>query len=191
MAATALSPPRKSIDIQTILEHVYLAEFDLLRGSRHEVSQQPWAQPAEREASTMYFKLKRSQEEIQRLNVEIRRLWSWMEDEEEALSSTIEELTVTNPPLATQLMKEHEYLLSLNQVHFDRFYQLQSLDGFTGSLTSGIHKGKVSMGKPKERVIDSCIASPPLDGDSGSDYEPLEEEYMALDLTLEALDVYE
>jgi hypothetical protein len=50
---------------------VSLAEFDLLRDTRQDIRQFPWAQPLNREAMNLSFGIKRAKEEILRLNVEI------------------------------------------------------------------------------------------------------------------------
>ena len=58
-----------------------LAEFDLLRNARLDIRRLPWTQPHHREAMNLYFGIKRAKEEIMRLNVEIRRLITFMIDE--------------------------------------------------------------------------------------------------------------
>ena len=99
-AASALQPPRPLLDSTKVLDYVFLSEFDILRHSQYNIQGQQWAQPTERAATTAYFKLQRSHEEIQRLDVEIRCLWAYMKDEEEFLQNTISALQESGSPLA-------------------------------------------------------------------------------------------
>ena len=82
IAATSLSPPRFPLDAKTVLEYVFIAEFDLLRDSRQQLHLQAWAQPAECSLASSYFKLECSKEKIVRVNIEARRLRTAMHDGE-------------------------------------------------------------------------------------------------------------
>ncbi|KAG6824531.1 hypothetical protein H0H92_006579, partial [Tricholoma furcatifolium] len=72
-AAALMSPPRASLSWNEIVEYAFLADFDLLRDTRQDVSERPWARPSARLAMDQYFKIERAHEEIYRLNIEIRR----------------------------------------------------------------------------------------------------------------------
>lgn len=50
-----------------------------------------------------HFKLCRAKEEIQRLNVEIRRLITYMHDEELLISEAVEKYSYVDPPLSHQI----------------------------------------------------------------------------------------
>ncbi|KAJ7625466.1 hypothetical protein FB45DRAFT_751008, partial [Roridomyces roridus] len=80
-AAAAVTPPRDPVDIEKVLEYAFLADFDLLRHSHHDVSRQYWARPAYRSVMNRWFRLERAREEIKRLDLEIRRFVTWMRDE--------------------------------------------------------------------------------------------------------------
>ncbi|KAG0695695.1 hypothetical protein DFH29DRAFT_984896 [Suillus ampliporus] len=77
-AARTLSPPRQTLKWEEVVEYAFLADFDLLRNSREDVSQQQWATPTARQATNLYFKMCRAKEEITRLNIEIRRLVTYI-----------------------------------------------------------------------------------------------------------------
>jgi hypothetical protein len=140
-AAAMLKPPRPPLSIKTVLDHVYLSQFYLLRDSHHDLSQHSWVQPAEREAASAYFKLLRSREEIVRINVEVCQLHTWIEDEEIFLRKHIQRLNTTNPPLAWQLHQQYVRLVATNNVHRQRIAMLEGLIGFTGQKGRGVHKG--------------------------------------------------
>ncbi|KAH9834663.1 uncharacterized protein C8Q71DRAFT_873190 [Rhodofomes roseus] len=79
--AAALVPPRPSLSWDEVLEMVSLAEFDLLRDARTDIRKEPWADRKNREAMNILFDMKRAEEEIERLNVEIPRLLTFMHDD--------------------------------------------------------------------------------------------------------------
>ncbi|KAJ7805116.1 hypothetical protein B0H14DRAFT_3485401 [Mycena olivaceomarginata] len=66
---------------EKVVEYAFLAEFNLLRESREDIHAEPWALPAGRAAMDQHFKMVRAEEEIQRLDVEIPRLITYMADE--------------------------------------------------------------------------------------------------------------
>jgi hypothetical protein len=53
-----------------VVEYAFLADFDLLWDARQDISQHPWAMPATRHATDLYFKMCRAKEEIQHVNNE-------------------------------------------------------------------------------------------------------------------------
>jgi len=72
-AARLLPIPRRQLDWKEVVEYTFLADFDLLRDARQDISDRPWATLAGRLAMDLHFKIERAHEEITRLNVEIRR----------------------------------------------------------------------------------------------------------------------
>jgi len=79
--AARLTPPRSPLTWKEIVDFTFIGEFDLLRYSRADIRAELWVKPARREATTKYFKLSRAREELVRLNVEIRRLRTFISDE--------------------------------------------------------------------------------------------------------------
>ncbi|KAJ7065957.1 hypothetical protein B0H15DRAFT_763103, partial [Mycena belliarum] len=97
-----------------------------------------WATPAGRLAMDtvvqycMYFKTERADEEIHRLNIEIRRFWTYMEDEERFLWREEH-----GDDLAHQVRRYCWRRARFNAEHCDRLRKLEKVPGFTGSLQSG------------------------------------------------------
>ena len=60
---------------------VSVANFDLLHDTRQDIRTLDWAQIANCEGTVMYFGLKHAKEEICCLNVEIRRLLTFLYDD--------------------------------------------------------------------------------------------------------------
>ena len=103
VAAAALSPPRRELCWDEVVEYAFLADFDLLCDARQDIWSRPWATPAARQAMDGYFKLLRAEEEIVRLNVEIRRFLTFMRDKDAELSSKEMEVGLTDFALAYQI----------------------------------------------------------------------------------------
>ncbi|KAJ7765466.1 hypothetical protein DFH07DRAFT_737847, partial [Mycena maculata] len=57
-AAIALNPPHPQLTWQAIVNGASLAEFDWLWETREDIREQPWAQPARRQAMTLHFGIK-------------------------------------------------------------------------------------------------------------------------------------
>ena len=73
---------------------------DLLRDSRQDVRDRPWTKPASCVVIDHYFKLERAREEIQRLNVEITRVVTYIQDEDKFLHLKEADIMLVSPGLA-------------------------------------------------------------------------------------------
>ncbi|OAX32642.1 hypothetical protein K503DRAFT_852090 [Rhizopogon vinicolor AM-OR11-026] len=136
--AAALSPPRPKLSWKDIADYTFLGEFDLLRHSRTDVRELDWTKPAHREAATKYFKLLRAQEEVTRLNVEVRRLRTFIHNEEMETKKVIKCLQSSNPPLALELQRQWQSRSAINSFHIFRLNQIEALPGFSGMRGVGI-----------------------------------------------------
>ncbi|KAJ7712023.1 hypothetical protein B0H14DRAFT_3099266 [Mycena olivaceomarginata] len=91
--ALSIEPPMPTLDWDQVVNYGYLGNFDLL----------PWTRRSYRLAMDSYFKILRAQEEIQRLNIEIKWVVTWIEDENRFLRKKEEKLKETNSLLAVQV----------------------------------------------------------------------------------------
>ncbi|HEV7736765.1 MAG TPA: hypothetical protein VGO47_05250 [Chlamydiales bacterium] len=139
--AKHVDPPRASLDVAQVLDHVFLAEFDLLRHSRYNVQELPWTRSAEREAQMVFLKIQRAKEEVIHLNIEVRRLQTYMRDEERFLAAQLEELRTEDQGLGLQLQRKLTHLRALNQIHYNRISQIHRLSSFSGIRICGIRDG--------------------------------------------------
>lgn len=137
-AAKALSPPRRTLEWKDVVEYTFLADFDLLRDTRQDISQRPWATPAGRLAMDTYFKMCRAREEIERLNVEIRRVATYLRDEDRFLSDCEVQVRDFDPALAHQIYLHRMERGRFNILHARRLIEISRLGGFTGSISPGI-----------------------------------------------------
>lgn len=120
-----------------MVEYAFLSEFDILAETRDDVRQKSWARPAARTLMDQFFRLDRAKEELDRLNVEIPRLITFIQDEEDFLRMAERELKVQDPAIAYQVsLRRHRFELA-NRDHLRRLQKLQKMTGFTGSLRIG------------------------------------------------------
>jgi len=136
-AARALSPPRRTLHWKEVVEYAFLADFDLLRDARQDISQRPWATPAARLAMDLHFKIHRAKEEIQRLNVEIPRVATYIRDENRYLRTCEDQVRVFNPQLAHHIYLHHMEQERFDTHHLRRLTQISQLQGFSGSIAPG------------------------------------------------------
>lgn len=145
-AAILLNPPRQQLTWAEVANTVTLAEFDLLRDTRSDIRKLPWAEPARREAMVLYFGIKRAKEEIRRLNVEIRRLITFMIDDHADYWKAIQARSTSSSSgdlaLAHELRTQLEHRSNINRSIAQRLVRASKLVGFTGSLLPGERVGR-------------------------------------------------
>ncbi|KAJ7050911.1 hypothetical protein C8F01DRAFT_1212858 [Mycena amicta] len=116
-------------------------QFDLLRDDTNSLANEKWAAPTFRLLMDRYFKLQWAREEIQRLNIEIRRLITWIRDENQRLRRLEAELREAGDiPLAVQVEIYRQRRSIFDGVHLQRFRELARKHGaaFTGTLQPGV-----------------------------------------------------
>ncbi|KAF7347990.1 hypothetical protein MSAN_01751100 [Mycena sanguinolenta] len=137
-AADAMTPPKENLDWDQVVEYAFLADFDLLREAREDIRQEPWALPSGRAAMEQHYKLLRANEEIQRLNLEIRRFVTYMRDEDDFLAREEGCLREEGEAgLAHQVGLLRMERARFTAVHMQRLTKLSKLGGFTGCISPG------------------------------------------------------
>ncbi|OCH84196.1 hypothetical protein OBBRIDRAFT_430611, partial [Obba rivulosa] len=114
-----------------------LADFDLLREGCQNIRNLPWAKPLNRRAMNLYFNVKRAQEELERLNVEVRRLFTFLIDEHANFWHAIGGTLITDPVLARELQARWLYRDRINEKIAYRLFEMSQLAGFLGVLLYG------------------------------------------------------
>lgn len=135
-AAAEVDPPRPKLTWAQIVEYSTIAEFELLRtGAREDIRNLDWADARNRRATLCHLKLVRAHEEVTRLNVEIKRLATWIVDEDQHLLDTT--TNCSNPLLASALrdFMDRRKRVNINlQITLEQVY---SLDGYSGDTSVG------------------------------------------------------
>jgi hypothetical protein len=137
-AAQALVPLWKKINWADVVEYAFLADFDLLRSTRQDVRNYPWATPAARIVIDRHFKMLHAQEEIFRLNIEIAWVVTYLRDEDLYLRKKEAEVREFNVNLAHQIglhRMEHGHF---NAAHRNSLQVISLLSGFSRSVQPGV-----------------------------------------------------
>ncbi|KAI0359107.1 hypothetical protein OH77DRAFT_1136710 [Trametes cingulata] len=140
--AAELRPPRPQLVFSEIMDMVSLGEFDLLRDARRDVRKLEWAKRANREAMGTYFNVKRAREEVARLNVELRRLFSAMLDEHVDYHRAISAVSDSSPALARELERRQRRANAVNAKVVTWLCKASRLPGFSGTLSYGHRVGR-------------------------------------------------
>ncbi|KAI6010076.1 hypothetical protein BKA83DRAFT_4467634 [Pisolithus microcarpus] len=138
MAAHAMNLPRCQLHWDEVVEYAFLSEFNLLRDSQQDVSRQPWTMPAARLMMDWYFKKCHALDEVQRLNVEIHRFITYIQDEDQYLRRCEEQLRATHGPLAHQISIHRNVCGHFDTLHLKHLYNISQLRGFNGTLAPSI-----------------------------------------------------
>ncbi|KAK7046968.1 hypothetical protein R3P38DRAFT_2507024 [Favolaschia claudopus] len=175
-AALAMTPSMPQLEWEDVVEYAFLSDFDLLREGREDIRGEPWAQPAGRAAMDQHFKLLRADEEIVRLNVEIRRFVTYMVDEEAFLTREAAALRADGKEaLAHQVDLMRMERGRFTALHMERLTKLSKEPGFTGSISPG-----VSVARERHVLVvrspDSAMPAAPLMQPETPPTGPTEEE---------------
>ncbi|THV00969.1 hypothetical protein K435DRAFT_597813, partial [Dendrothele bispora CBS 962.96] len=123
-------PPGLQLDWESVMECTFLADFDVLRDVRQDVRDKEWADPRKRAAMDRYFKICRAREELKRLNIEIRRVATYLRDEDIYLRRKEEKLASMDPDLARQIQVYWLCRGCFNAMHWKQLHEIAKLDGF-------------------------------------------------------------
>ncbi|KAG6374261.1 hypothetical protein JVT61DRAFT_4278 [Boletus reticuloceps] len=82
----------------------------------------------------------RSKEEVEQLNIEVRRLVAWVDFDDEKIRSSTEKLRLDGYAYLAgemdRLFTEHHHINDIHRCHLQKIY---SLKGFSGSRHSAVH----------------------------------------------------
>jgi len=144
-AARALSPPRPPLDWSQVSHYSFLDEFNLLRNTQHDISNAPWAEPVVREAIKKFLRVRRAREEINRCNIEVRRLFTSIHEENQRFNITLKSLADWSDGTLGAVRHYCTHRRHVNSLLLERITCTFALDGFTGNRTLGLRKGGSSL----------------------------------------------
>ncbi|OJT11359.1 hypothetical protein TRAPUB_12122 [Trametes pubescens] len=142
-AATALKPPQPPLDWSQVSHMRFVEEFELLQDTRGDLRDKPWRQPVIRETMRIAHCVERAREEIQRLNVEVRRLHTAIRDEDELFDVVLDDLALRRDPWHGPVLEHATRRRRVNArvlAYIDKIYELP---GFTGTPSAGQQAGAV------------------------------------------------
>lgn len=141
-AALVLYPPRPTLDWSTASHYTFLEDFELLRDSRNDIRERPWATPVVRAAMKQAQRIDRAHEEIANCNIAVRWLHMHVLDENEDLKQIARSLMDEGSPIAGAVEEYRTRRTSANMHILSYVQKIHYLDGYTGSSTPGIRVGR-------------------------------------------------
>ncbi|KAI6000458.1 hypothetical protein EDD15DRAFT_2361967 [Pisolithus albus] len=172
-SGTAKALGHQTLEFDEVIEYTFLSDFDLLRDMRQDISTWP--------------------EGVICLNVEIRRVITYLVDEDWYLRACEALYQDDNPILAYQISRYRTIRSRFTLLHLHSLEKISCLSGFSGTLTPGVSVScglGDSTGVPQRVCMDPVPSSPPVAADDGEDganedanedhASTLEEQYEAL-----------
>ncbi|KAG9093673.1 hypothetical protein FS749_013967, partial [Ceratobasidium sp. UAMH 11750] len=114
-----------------------LEEFELLRGSRRGVLDQEWAQPEVRQSTEQWHRVQHAEEEIARLNIEVKRVRTSIAYESSSLPAAVCQIQETDPGLGWAANRYMTRRLKMSAIVLHQLDLLSKLPGYTGSRKIG------------------------------------------------------
>lgn len=146
-AATLHSASAHKLTWEAIADVSALADFDLLRGSRRQVVEKDWAKPENRRAVESWHRLNRAEEELARLNVEIRRLRTSIIDEQKMLPLEADCVQSHDPLLGWAARRYVSRRLKVNELIMHQLQLIEKIPGYTGTSDAGVRLGSRPAGE--------------------------------------------
>ncbi|ESK81620.1 hypothetical protein Moror_11111 [Moniliophthora roreri MCA 2997] len=94
---------QEQLQWKDVMEYTFLSEFDILKHTGDNMCSKLWAKPAYWEVMLKVFKMYHAEEEIQRLHVEIKRLMTYIKEEDAYLRLREAQVGEDNLLLAHQI----------------------------------------------------------------------------------------
>lgn len=169
-AAQALDPPRPTLDWSRVSHYSFLEEFELLRGSRQDIQDKRWAELAVRETMKQNLRIKRAKEEVERCNIEIRRVSTAIVDEHHMFDIHLARLQDKANPIYGAVLEHVELRRKVNFQILAHFEMTYALKGFTGNQIPGVCKG--SFQPPQSSVlVNAAMTELDKDDEDDGDFE--------------------
>jgi len=140
-AARSLDPPRPPLDWAQVSRYSFVEEFNLLRNTQRDISNMPWAKPVVRETIKKYLRVCRAREELNRCNVEARRILTSIHDDNRRFNDIIASLVEQKSDILGPVTEYCTRRRRVNSLILGHIQQIFNLDGFTGNRTIGLKKG--------------------------------------------------
>ncbi|CCO35543.1 hypothetical protein BN14_09661 [Rhizoctonia solani AG-1 IB] len=142
--ASQLVPPARTISWDSITNAKVLDDFDILRGSRWGIEEEEWSKPENRRCAEQARQLKRAEEEIQRLNVEVQRVWTLIVDEARSLPQAVSKIASQDSGLGWAARRYVDRRLKANQLVSAQLKKLEMMRSFSGNRNIGVRVGNTN-----------------------------------------------
>lgn len=113
-----------------------------------DIRQKPWADPIVKTFVDQYYRLTRAKEEITRLNVEMRRMRTWIRDDERLTREAIGEIAQEHPTLAYEIQRRLDYKVLVNDRIWKQLDEIELYRGFSGIRGCGVGRNSEPNANP-------------------------------------------
>ncbi|KAG1747807.1 uncharacterized protein EDB91DRAFT_1235789 [Suillus paluster] len=178
------NPPCPPLEWAKVSHYQFLDEFTLLRETRQDIHNKPWAKPVIRETMRQHLCIQWAHEEVVHCNMEIRRLHTAIVDEGCHFSNILKDLEDAASPLLVTVHDFCQRQRLVNAQVLRHIFQVYAPEGFTGVATHGIRKGApvtndIEQDFPQldveEDVVDEDVEDDFLEDDTRADIRTLVE----------------
>jgi len=135
--ATTMHLPALTLDWKNVVNYTFISEFDILWHSYSpaDLNSRLWILQANHEIASRYFKVVHAREEVHRLDIEIRCLFTAIHDEQQHLLQTSDLLSLTDPAQAAKLQEIYHARVHTNQIHLRQLRAIMVMPGYLGLTT--------------------------------------------------------
>ncbi|KAJ7321591.1 hypothetical protein DFH08DRAFT_917231 [Mycena albidolilacea] len=147
--ALNMDPPMPTCSWDEVVNYGFLSEFDLLCNTRDSVQSQPWTRRNYRFAMDSYCMILHACKEIKRLNIEMKRVVTWIDNEDLFFQKKEEEYKESNPALAFQISVYCQQRAHSDTNHMHRLWALAKSLSFIGSVEPGASIEMIDSSKHK------------------------------------------
>lgn len=159
------------ISAKVILSKVFLINLDLMGDARVDIRTKVWASPLTRGLVTLYYKSLRAEEELKRVYIEVRRLQTWIRDDEALMNRTIAQLKSDgHDSLRAEISSRLALQEQVNTRIMKQLRELEQLPEYRGEKGCGRGRYSAPEATPEARSLSSPSGTePPLDGPNPDD----------------------
>ncbi|RXW14344.1 hypothetical protein EST38_g11508 [Candolleomyces aberdarensis] len=104
-----------TLDFAQAAKYSFVEEFELLKNSHADLSDARWKEPVIREAMKRHQRIQRAREEIIRVNIEIQRIYTAIQDEREEMTMVESRLKAEGDPLYVIVQDLNSYRKRVHQ----------------------------------------------------------------------------
>ncbi|KDN41112.1 hypothetical protein RSAG8_07666, partial [Rhizoctonia solani AG-8 WAC10335] len=141
---------------QHILKAIYVRSkakiTDILRGSRWGIEEEEWSKPENRRCAEQARRLKHAEEEIQRLNVEVRRVRTLIADEARSLPEAVSRIALQDAGLGWAAERYVDRRLQANELVSTQLTKLENLRSFSGQCDIGVRVGTANVQDSSDKI---------------------------------------
>lgn len=169
---------REALDWAKIAKYNFVEEFNILRYAREDVRPKKWSDGDAREAMKLHQRIKRAKEELERLNVEVRRLYTAIHDEHAHFKTTTRRLEADGRCEVMGAVEDrYRERMPINRSILLYIQEITEMIGYTGSRDLlGVRLGATGKSVPAEG-LDKGVGKPTqLDDEGDGDAEEDDDE---------------